>query len=134
MQRRNFIAFLAGTILAPMIPPSAQAQQQLPLIGYLSGRSAAAETSMLSAFRKGLAETGYVENRNVAIEYRFADGQADRLSDLAADVLRLRPAVLVAVSTNTTALEVRALDPSVPIVFNTGVDPVQRGFVPSFNR
>src|SRR5262245_9722321 len=127
MQRRNFIAFLAGTILAPMIPPSAQAQQQLPLIGYLSGRSAAAEVSMVSAFRKGLAETGYVENRNVAIEFRFADGQLDRLASLAADVLRLRPAVVVAVGGSTTAQPVRAADPGVPIVFNAGADPVQLG-------
>src|SRR5436309_7975265 len=84
MQRRKSNAMLGGAMLAPVIlATSSRAQQQLPLIGYLSGRSATAEVPSLSAFRKGLAETGYVENRNVAIEFRFAEGESDRMSRLA---------------------------------------------------
>jgi putative tryptophan/tyrosine transport system substrate-binding protein len=130
MRRREFIAGL-GTAAWPLV---ARAQQPpMPVIGYLSGRSREAETPFLAAFRKGLAEVGYVENRNVAVEFRFADGQLDRVPALAADLARRQPTVIVAVGGNGAVL-VRAADPKVPIVFNSGTDPVQLGWVASFNR
>src|SRR5262249_23618692 len=131
--RRKFVGLFGGAAVSALLRPLNVRAQQLPLIGYLTARSAAAEVSMLSSFRKGLAETGYVEKRNVAIEFRFADGEADRMTALAADIVRLRPALIVAVGGNTPAQRVRAADPSVPIVFNSGVDPVRGGLVPSFN-
>src|SRR5947207_9796953 len=122
MRRRDLLTLLGGAAAA--WPLAARAQQPaMPLIGYLSGRSRAAEMSMLTAFRKGLAEVGYVEGRNVAIEFRFADGEFDRLPALAAELARRQPAVVVAVGGSTIA--VRAADPNVPIVFNVGSDPVR---------
>jgi ABC-type uncharacterized transport system substrate-binding protein len=104
------------------------------VIGYLSGRSREAEGSVLVPFRKGLAETGYVEGRNVLIQFRFADGNLDRLAALASDFVRVQHAVVVAVGSSNTALAARAANPNVAVVFNSGADPVQVGLVQSFNR
>ena len=132
MRRRDLITLLGSATAWPL---AARAQQPaLPVIGYLSGRSHEAETSSLAAFRKGLAETGYVEGRNVAIEFRFADGHPDRLPALAKDLVNRQLAVVVAVGGGSTAISVRAANPSVPIVFNSGTDPVQAGLVASLNR
>jgi putative ABC transport system substrate-binding protein len=132
MRRRDFITLLGGAAAWPL---AARAQQPaMPMIGYLSGRSRGAEAPMLAAFRKGLGETGYVENRDVVIEFRFADGQLDRLPALATDLARRQPAVIVAVGGSSTAGFARAADPKTPIVFNVGSDPVQSGLVASFNR
>ena len=133
MRRRSFITLLGGAAAAR--PLAARAQQAaVPVIGYLSGRSREAEASMLASFRKGLAEVGYVESRNVAIEFRFADGQPDRLPTLAKDLFSRKLAVVVAVGGASTAISVRAANPSVPIVFNSGADPVRAGLVASFSR
>jgi putative ABC transport system substrate-binding protein len=109
-------------------------QPALPVIGYLSSRSAGAETLMLAAVQQGLNDTGYVEGRNVKIDFRFADGEVDRLPALAIDLVRRQPAVIVAVGTDRAAAAARAADANLPIVFVTGIDPVLLGFVVSFNR
>jgi putative ABC transport system substrate-binding protein len=132
MRRRDFITLLGGPAAWPL---AARAQQAaMPVIGYLSGRSREAEAPMLAGFRKGLAETGYVENRNVEIDFRFADGELTRLPALATDLVRRKLAVIVAVGANDGPNAARAADPNVPIVFNSGTDPVEQGFVASFNR
>jgi len=134
MDRREFIG-LAGGAVATAWPRAAHAQQPaMPLVGYLSARSREAESSMLAAFRKGLAEIGYMEDRNVAIEFRFADGNLDRLPALASDLARVQPTVIVAVGGTLPVLAARAADANLPIVFNTGVDPVRLGLVQNFNR
>jgi putative tryptophan/tyrosine transport system substrate-binding protein len=131
MRRREFIAGLGSAAAWPL---SAWAQQQLmPVIGYLSGRSAEAEAPMLTAFRQGLNAIGFVEGRNVKIEFYFADGELDRLPALAADLIRRQPAVIFAVGSNGLAAA-RAADANLPIVFNSGLDPILLGFVASFSR
>src|SRR5215475_3075902 len=119
MQRRDFIALLGGAAATwPLVARTQQAA--LPVIGFLSGRSREAEAPMLAGFRKGLAETGYVENRNVEIDFRFADGEQNRLPALAADLVRRKLAVIAAVGGDEAPDVVRAADPNVPIVFNSG--------------
>src|SRR5262249_11052545 len=117
-------------------PLAARAQQRpMPVVGYLSGRSREAEAPMLAGFRKGLAETGYAENRNVEIDFRFADGELNRLPAMAAELVRRKLAVVVLVGGIDDAIHAaRAADPSVPIVFNSGRNPVEMGLVASFNR
>ena len=103
-------------------------------IGYLSPRSADVEVAQLDAFRKGLSEIGYVEGRNLRIEYRWAEGQYDRLPSLAADLARRQVAVIATSGGPQPARAVRAAAPSIPIVFFSGSDPVQDGLVASLNR
>jgi putative ABC transport system substrate-binding protein len=130
--RRDFITLLVGAAAWPL---AARAQQRsMPVIGYLSGRSREAEAPMLAGFRKGLAETGYVENHNVEIDFRFADGEQNRIPALATDLVRRKLAVIVAVGAVDGPNAARVADPSVPIVFNSARDPVERGLVASFNR
>jgi putative ABC transport system substrate-binding protein len=94
MRRRDFITLLGGAAAAWPIAARPQ-QRPMPVVGYLSGRSREAEAPMLAGFRKGLAETGYVENRNVEIDFRFADGQLNRIPALASDLVRRKLAVIV---------------------------------------
>src|SRR5262245_31500824 len=124
MRRREFITLLGASAAAWPLPTRAQ-QRPMPVIGYLSGRSREADAPMLAAFRKGLAETGYVENRNVEIDFRFADGEQNRLPALAADLVRRKLAVIAAVGGDEAPDVVRAADPNVPIVFNSGRNPVE---------
>src|SRR3974377_2163520 len=133
MRRREFITLVGGA--AASWPLAARAQQSaLPLIGYLSSRTAETDVPMLAAFREGLGAVGYVEGRNVAIEYRFADGHFERDALLAADLVRHQVAVIVTAGSVGPAMAAKSASTFIPIVFNAGTDPVQAGLVASINR
>src|SRR5438552_14944845 len=130
MRRRKFITLLGGAAAWPL---GARAHQPMPVIGFLSLGALEADTSRMNGLRRGLAEIGYVEGQNVAIEYRGAQYQYDRLPALAANLVNRQVSVIVAVSTQGT-LAAKAATNTIPIVFAVGGDPVQFGLVTSFNR
>jgi putative ABC transport system substrate-binding protein len=130
--RREFMAALGG---AAELPITAQGQQsKLPVIGYLEVGTPEGRSYMVSAFRTGLGELGYIEGRNVAIEYRWGNNDINRLRDLAADLVARHVAVIAVTGGGTTALAAKAATSTIPIVFGTAGDPIQAGLVTSLNR
>ena len=130
--RRQFISALGGGAVAWPLAVRAQ-QPTMPVVGWLSSSSPNAPSQFISAFRAGLAETGYVEGQNVSIEYRWAEDHNDQLASLAADLVNKRVAVIVASAIRAT-LAAKSATTQIPIVFATANDPVQFGLVASFNR
>ena len=133
MKRREFITLLGGAAAA--WPAAARAQQPaMPVIGYLSSLGRNERPNLTEAFRRGLSEAGFVEGRNVAIEYRFAENQPNQLPALAADLVDRKVAVIVTTGGGASIIAAKASTTTIPIVFSFGGDPVQAGFVASLNR
>jgi putative tryptophan/tyrosine transport system substrate-binding protein len=131
MRRRDFIKVTVGATIA--WPGVARAQQPMPTIGFLNAAFAAGYPGPLSAFLKGLGETGYTDGQNVAIQYRWAEGHNDRLPAMAADLVRSHVTVIAATST-PAALAAKTATSTIPIVFETGGDPIKLGLVSSLSR
>ena len=132
LKRRDFITLLGGTAAWPL---AARAQQQaLPVVGFLAAVSSDGFTDRLRAFREGLKQTGFSEGENIAIEYRWAENQLDRLPALAADLVGRRAAVIVCIGSNNLPAVVQAASMTIPIVFGVSEDPVRLGFVTSLAR
>jgi putative ABC transport system substrate-binding protein len=131
MRRRDFIAGLGVTATLPL---STRAQSSIPFIGFLSSRSPGESESVVAAFRQGLADSGYVVGQNIAIEHRWAEGRYDRLPQLAAELVKMRVAVILAAGGPPSALAAKNATTEIPVVFSGSDDPVRLGLVESLSR
>jgi putative ABC transport system substrate-binding protein len=131
MQRRDFLGAFVGLTLWPSF---AKVEHGKPIIGFLSSRSFDDSARIVTAFCKGLAEAGYVEGQDATIEYRWAEGDYERLPTLAAEIVKLNPSVLIAAGGEPSALAAKAASADIPIIFSVGGDPVKIGLVRSLNR
>src|SRR5690349_15889745 len=132
MRRRQFLALVGAAAVWPTL--ASGQQPALPVIGFMSGRAPDDSRHLLAAFHQGLGEAGFTEGKNVAVEYRWALGQYDRLPALAADLVKQRVAVLAAVGGDLSALAAKQATSTIPIVFGLGGDPIKAGIVESLNR
>jgi len=133
MRRRAFITLLGGAAAVPLVDSLAARSQTMPVVGFLSPATPEGFSGPISNFRRGLSETGFVEGQNVALEYRWASGQFDRLPDLAADLAR-RPVAVIAALAPPAAVAAVSTTKTVPIVFLVGADPIKLGLVSNFNH
>jgi ABC-type uncharacterized transport system substrate-binding protein len=134
VRRREFITLLGGGAAAWPLAARAQQQRALPVIGLLSSRSPAVDPPLIAIIRQGLSESGFVEGQNIALDYRWADGQYDRLAGLASDLVRRQVAVIITMGGELSALAAKAATSTIPIVFAGGADPIRTGLAASLNR
>src|SRR5260221_11022758 len=131
LKRREFISLLGGAVVWPF---GVNAQQSLPVVGFLSSRSSEESAHLVETFRGGLKDGGFIEGQSVSLEFRWARGDYDRLPPLAAELVNRRVTVIAAVGGDPSNKAAKQATATIPIVFATGSDPVQAGLVESFNR